>query len=121
LHHFGGNRYSTSVLVNMAITYQLKTLKIDLILEKAVMTSTAATVDEYIEQLPADRKDAIKKLRETVLKNIPKGFEEVMAYGMPGYVVPHFIYPAGYHCNPKQPLPFVNIASQKNFISFYQC
>ncbi|HYK76935.1 MAG TPA: DUF1801 domain-containing protein [Daejeonella sp.] len=59
------------------------------------------------------------KLRETILKNIPTGFEEVMSYGMIGYVVPHHIYPAGYHCTPQLPLPFVNIASQKNFIALY--
>jgi uncharacterized protein YdhG (YjbR/CyaY superfamily) len=83
------------------------------------MTSKATTPGQYIKELPADRKEAIIKLRETVLKNLPKGFKEVMSYGMLGYVVPHEIYPGGYHCDPKLPLPFVNIASQKNFIAFY--
>jgi hypothetical protein len=83
------------------------------------MISKATTPDQYIKELPADRKDAMIKLRETVRKNIPKGFKEVMGYGSMGYSVPHELYPAGYHCDPKQPLPFAGIASQKNFISFY--
>jgi hypothetical protein len=83
------------------------------------MTSQASTPEQYIKELPADRKEPIMKLRETVLKNLPKGFKEVMSYGMLGYVVPHELYPAGYHCDPKLPLPFACIASQKNFIAFY--
>jgi uncharacterized protein YdhG (YjbR/CyaY superfamily) len=83
------------------------------------MTSKATTPDQYIKELPADRKEAIIKLRETIVKNIPKGFKEMMGYGMMGYAVPHEIYPAGYHCNPKDPLPFVGMASQKHFIAFY--
>ena len=83
------------------------------------MTSQATTPEQYIKELPAERKEAITKLRETVLKNLPKGFKEVMSYGMLGYVVPHELYPGGYHCDPKLPLPFVNIASQKNFIALY--
>ncbi len=83
------------------------------------MTSKATTPDQYIKELPADRKEAMIKLRETILKNIPKGFREGMGYGMMGYAVPHEIYPAGYHCNPKDPLPFAGMASQKHFIAFY--
>ncbi len=83
------------------------------------MTSKATTPEQYLKELPADRKEAVTLLRNTVLKNLPKGFKEVMGYGMLGYVVPHDIYPAGYHCDPKLPLPFANIASQKNFIAFY--
>ena len=83
------------------------------------MTSEAKTPAQYIKELPADRKQAVSELRNIILKNIPEGFKEVMSYGMLGYVVPHEIYPAGYHCNPKLPLPFVAIASQKNFIAFY--
>lgn len=83
------------------------------------MTSTAKTVDEYIASLPEDRKEAVEKLRKVVNKNIPKGFSEGMGYGMMGWSVPHTKYPAGYHCDPKQPLPFVGMASQKNNISFY--
>ena len=83
------------------------------------MTSKATTPEQYLKELPAERKEAVSQLRNTVLKNLPKGFKEVMGYGMLGYVVPHDIYPAGYHCNPKLPLPFANIASQKNFIAFY--
>ena len=83
------------------------------------MISKAATPEQYLKDLPVDRKEPIVKLRDTVLKNLPKGFKEVMNYGMLGYVVPHELYPDGYHCDPKQPLPFANIASQKNFIAFY--
>ncbi len=83
------------------------------------MTSEAITVDEYIANLPVYRKDAMEKLRKIIKKNIPKGFVETMSYGMIGYVVPHKTYPAGYHCNPALPLPFLNIASQKNFIAVY--
>lgn len=83
------------------------------------MQSDAKTVDEYFESLPDDRKDAMTRLRKVILDNIPPGFTEQMSYGMVGYVVPHSTYPAGYHCDPKLPLPFVNIASQKNFIALY--
>ncbi len=83
------------------------------------MQSKAKSVKEYLEELPADRIEPIKKLRNTVLKNLPEGFKEEMSYGMIGYVVPHSIYPDGYHCDPKLPLPFACIASQKNFIAFY--
>ncbi len=77
------------------------------------------TPEQYIEQLPENRKQAMTKLKQIILDNIPKGFEEVMIYGMIGYVVPHTIYPDGYHCDTKLPLPFINIASQKNFIALY--
>jgi hypothetical protein len=83
------------------------------------MTSKATSPEQYLKELPAGRKEAVSQLRDTVLKNLPKGFKETMAYGMLGYVVPHDIYPAGYHCDSKQPLPFTCIASQKNFISFH--
>ena len=77
------------------------------------------TVDEYVNQLPEDRQFVIEKLRKSIKENLPKGFEEQMSYGTLGYVVPHSIYPNGYHCNPKLPLPFMAIASQKNFIALY--
>ncbi len=83
------------------------------------MQSKAETVDDYIDQLPEDRKEVIQKLREVVLQNLPDGFQECMNYGMIGYVVPHAIYPDGYHCDTSLPLPFLNIASQKNHIGFY--
>ena len=83
------------------------------------MTSEAKTPAQYIKELPADRKEAVAQLRDVVLKNLPGGFKEQMGYGMLGYVVPHAIYPPGYHCDPKLPLPFAGIASQKNFIAFY--
>lgn len=83
------------------------------------MQSKAITVTEYLNELPEERKLAFNTLRETIIHAIPNGFEEQMSYGMIGYVVPHTIYPSGYHCDPKLPLPFINIASQKNFIAFY--
>lgn len=83
------------------------------------MQSKATTVAAYLKELPAERKEPMAKLRNVILENLPKGFKEVMSYGMIGYVVPHSIYPAGYHCDPKQPLPFLCIASQKSFIALY--
>ncbi|WP_346881998.1 DUF1801 domain-containing protein [uncultured Algibacter sp.] len=83
------------------------------------MQSNALTPKEYLDKLPEDRKRAFKTLRKYILDNLPKGMEEVMSYGMLGYVVPHSLYPNGYHCNPKLPLPFMNLASQKNFIAVY--
>lgn len=83
------------------------------------MQSKATTVDAYIDELPEDRKAAIKKLRAVIKKNLPKGFKEGMGYGMVGYSVPHSLYPKGYHCDPKLPLPFMGFASQKNFIAVY--
>jgi hypothetical protein len=83
------------------------------------MQSKAATPDEYIADLPEDRKDVMTKLRSAIKKNLPKGFEEVMGYGALGWVVPHKLYSAGYHCDPKLPLPFLGIASQKNHIAVY--
>jgi uncharacterized protein YdhG (YjbR/CyaY superfamily) len=83
------------------------------------MQSTAKTVKEYLNELPEERKAAFLRLRDCIINNIPKGFEEQMSYGMLGYVVPHSIYPNGYHCNPKLPLPFINIGSQKNFIALH--
>lgn len=83
------------------------------------MQSKATTPDAYIAELPEDRQKAITELRKVIKKNLPKGFKEEMNYGMIGYVVPHSKYPAGYHCDPKMPLPFLNIASQKNFIAVY--
>lgn len=83
------------------------------------MQYKAGSPDEYIAQIPEDRRAAIQKLRKVIKKNLPKGFKEVMGYGMMGWSVPHSIYPAGYHCNPKDPLPFMGLASQKHFIAVY--
>ncbi len=83
------------------------------------MRITANSPEEYISKLPDDRKEAITKLREIINKNIPDGFEEQMNYGMIGWVIPHSLYPNGYHTDSKQPLPFMNIASQKNHIAVY--
>lgn len=76
-------------------------------------------VQNYLDALPEDRKDMLNKLRATIAKSIPKGFVETISYGMPSFVVPHSIYPNGYHCKPKEPLPFISYASQKNFVAFY--
>ena len=78
-----------------------------------------SSVAEYVNGLTEDRQIVIKKLQSIIKKNLPKGFEEEMSYGMIGYVVPHKLYPSGYHCDPKLPLPFLSIASQKNFIALY--
>ena len=83
------------------------------------MQYKAATPQEYIEQLPPERQKVIRELRHTILDNIPEGFQERISYGMLGYVVPHSKYPDGYHCDPKLPLPFMNLASQKNFVAVY--
>jgi hypothetical protein len=77
------------------------------------------TPEQYIAQLPDDRKEAIQKISEAIKTNLPEGFEETIGYGMLAYVVPHSLYPKGYHCDPKLPLPFMNLASQKNFIALY--
>jgi hypothetical protein len=83
------------------------------------MQSKATTPEQYLAELPEDRSKVMNKLRQVALENLPKGFKEVMNYGMLGYVVPHEIYPNGYHCTPQLPLPFFNIASQKNSINIY--
>jgi uncharacterized protein YdhG (YjbR/CyaY superfamily) len=88
-------------------------------LNTLTMISKAKTVDEYISELPTDRVKAFTELRKVIKKNLPKGFAEGMGYGMPGFSVPHKLYPAGYHCDPKIPLPFLGMASQKNSINFY--
>lgn len=87
--------------------------------ESAIMQSKAQTISEYILQVPADKLDAFNQLRKTILDNLPEGFAEEMSYGMIGYVVPLSIYPDGYHVTPKLPLPFINLAAQKNFIALY--
>ncbi len=83
------------------------------------MQSKASSPQQYINELPDDRKEPLQKLRQVILDNLPNGFEEAMSYGMLGYVVPHSIYPDGYHCSPELPLPFMNLASQKNFVAVY--
>lgn len=83
------------------------------------MKIDAHSPDDYISKIPEERREVMDKLRQTILTNLPPGFEETMNYGMIGYVIPHSNYPAGYHCDPSLPLPFLNIASQKNFIGLY--
>ena len=83
------------------------------------MKTTATTPQEYIQHAPEERRPVLQKLRETILSNLPEGFQETMNYGMIGYVVPHELYPEGYHCDPKLPLPFINLASQKSHIALY--
>ena len=83
------------------------------------MQSKALTPEDYIAEMPEDRQKAFAKLRSVIKKNLPKGFKEMMGHGMMGWAVPHSKYPAGYHCNPEDPLPFMGIASQKHFIAIY--
>lgn len=83
------------------------------------MQSKAKTVDEYIASLPEDRRAAIQAVRKVIRKNLDKGYEEGMQYGMIGYYVPHKVYPPGYHCDPSQPLPFAGLASQKSHMAVY--
>ncbi|MDB9806000.1 DUF1801 domain-containing protein [Crocinitomicaceae bacterium] len=83
------------------------------------MTIKASTPEEYIQNLPEDRISPVGKIRQIILKNLPKGFEEGIGYGMLSYHVPKTIYPAGYHCDTMLPLPFMNVASQKNFVALY--
>ncbi len=83
------------------------------------MQSKAKTVAQYLSALPKDRREVMKAVRAVVLKNLPKGYVESMQYGAIGYFVPHSIYPPGYHCDPKQPLPFAGLASQKNHMAIY--
>ena len=83
------------------------------------MQSKATTVSDYLASLPPDRRTAIEAVRKVILANLDKDYEEGMQYGMIGYYVPHRVYPAGYHCDPKQGLPFAGLASQKNYMSVY--
>lgn len=83
------------------------------------MTFYAKTPDEYISIIPAAQQEAVAALRATVRDHIPAGFEETICYNMIAYVIPHSTYPAGYHCDPKIPLPFINIGAQKNFVALY--
>lgn len=83
------------------------------------MKYKANTVEEYYAQIPEDRKEAVQQLRKVCKDNLLEGFEEGMSYGFPSFVVPHSIYPAGYHCKPEEPLPFVSIASQAKHVGFY--
>ena len=80
---------------------------------------TAMTPDQFIASVPHDRQEPITKLRDIIQKNLPKGFQESVSSGMIHWVVPHKTFPAGYHCDPSQPLPFLSLASQKNFIALY--
>lgn len=83
------------------------------------MQSEAKTVEQYLAELPADRRVMLEDVRKMILDNVNEGFEEGMQYGMIGYYVPHRIFPAGYHCKPSEPLPFLSLASQKNYCSLY--
>jgi hypothetical protein len=83
------------------------------------MTSNAESVAEYLQGLPPDRQAAISAVREVILANLPEGYEEVMQCRMIGYVVPHSIYPVGYHCDPSQPLGYASLGSQKNHMAIY--
>jgi len=84
-----------------------------------MVMSKARTVKEYLAELPAERRATVEAVRGIILKNLAKDFEEGMSYGMIGYYVPHRVYPPGYHCDPKQPLPYAGLASQKNHLAIY--
>lgn len=86
---------------------------------RSSMANKPTTVDEYLAQLPEDRRQGLQQVRKVILKNLPKGYEEGIQYGMIGYFVPHSLYPSGYHCDTTQPLPFLHIASQKNHMAVY--
>ncbi len=83
------------------------------------MKTPGSIVQEILANIPEDRKDAFTKLHQTIVENLPIGFEPGISYGMLAYVIPHTLYPAGYHCKPSEPLPFASLASQKNTINFY--
>ena len=83
------------------------------------MQTKAPTVQAYLRSLPEDRRAAISSVRDVILKNLDPSYEEGIQYGVIGYYVPHRVYPKGYHCDPKQPLPFAALASQKNYMSLY--
>jgi hypothetical protein len=108
-----------SFILKILIFFKDKNIRTSFLNILKKMKSKAVTVSEYLDSLPDERKAAMNELRKVIKKNLPDGFSEVMSYGMIGYVVPHSIYPDGYHCNPTLPLGFMNIASQKNFIAVY--
>ena len=83
------------------------------------MKSKASTIEQYLEELPDERREALKAVRKVILKNLPKGYEEVLQYGMPAYVVPLTVFPAGYLNRKNEPLPYICLASQKNYMSIY--
>lgn len=82
-------------------------------------TEKSMTPEDYIKQQPLERQPPLNELRQTILEHLPKGFAEVIQYGMIGYVVPHEIFSEGYHVNPKEPLPFMGLANQKGYIAIY--
>lgn len=83
------------------------------------MKTPVTTIEEILANIPEERKEAFNNLHQTIVDNLPEGFEPGISYGMLGYVIPHDLYPAGYHCKPSEPLPFASLASQKNSINFY--
>ena len=83
------------------------------------MRIPANSVSEYISKVPEDRRESFEKLLEILRNNLPEGFQECLGYGMPAFAVPHSLYPDGYHCKPEEPLPFISVGNQKNFIGFY--
>jgi Domain of unknown function (DU1801) len=87
--------------------------------EILLMKNSATTVEEYLQSLPTDRREAINAVRKAILGRLPEGYVECMSYGMIGYVVPHSLYPAGYHCDPKLPLPYACLGSQKNHMALH--
>lgn len=97
-----------------SLFYNLQIMKF-----KDLMRIKADSPTEYLSVVPDERRDGLTNLREVILANLPSGFKETMSYGMIGYVVPHSVYPQGYHCTPALPLPFLSFASKKNFVALY--
>ncbi len=83
------------------------------------MKANGTTVKEILANVPEERAEAFNRLHQTIIENLPEGFEAAISYGGLGYVVPHSLYPSGYHCKPEEPLPFAGIASQKNSVNLY--
>lgn len=112
--------YYRKILETSSIITKRHTVNIELPTEKQkIMKANGKTVNEILINLPEDRVEPFNKLHDVIVENLPEGFEPAISYGGLGYVVPHTIYPAGYHCKPSEPLPFAGIASQKESINFY--
>lgn len=97
----------------------MKARQLTLASKLKLMKAIGTTVEAILENIPVERAVAFRQLHDVIVKNLPKGFEPGISYGGLGYVVPHTLYPAGYHCKPAEPLPFAGLANQKNSINFY--
>lgn len=97
----------------------MKARQLTLASKLKLMKAIGTTVEAILENIPVERAVAFRQFHDVIVKNLPKGFEPGISYGGLGYVVPHTLYPAGYHCKPAEPLPFAGLANQKNSINFY--